>query len=162
MKERDPNLSGETSSEKHSSGPEKALVVLVILMFFVPFILLIAIYDTEPYYVVPGESIKDSVRAAGITVVSEKDTTWNVNGATGGKTYVLADKNGNSVTVSTQAFDSAGSRDAAIQLYNSNTLGKGKPAGNLFVVGSNIVYVTPANSGILKSISEELEKVRAA
>lgn len=162
MKKNDPNLSKEMSSEKSSSGPEKGLAILVILMFFIPFVMIMAIWETEPYYVVPGESIADSVKAAGITVVSEKDSTWNVNGATGGKTYVLSDKSGNSVTISTQAFDSAESRDAAIQLYNSNTVGKGKPVGSLFVVGEHLVYVTPSNSGILKDLSAELEKIRSS
>ncbi|HOX34489.1 MAG TPA: hypothetical protein P5217_01595 [Methanoregulaceae archaeon] len=161
MKERDPNLSGEPSSEKHSSGPDKGLAVLVILMFFVPIILLMAIYDTEPYHIVPGESFSEAMKAAGVSVVSEKDMTTSMQGQDW-KTYMLSDKSGNTVTVSVKAFDSAESRDTAVQAYNSNTVGKGQPVGRLIVVGQYLVYVTPADSIVVKELSAELEKLRAS
>ena len=161
MKKESPAHHQEVSSEKPSSGPDKGLAVLVILMFFIPIILLMAIYDTEPYHVVPSESFSEAMKAAGVTVVSEKDMTTSMQGQ-GWKTYVLSDKNGNTVTVSVKAFDNAESRDAAVQAYNSNTVGKGQPVGRLIVVGQYLVYVTPADSIIVKELSAELEKLRAS
>jgi hypothetical protein len=87
-----------------------------------------------------------------------KNTTWNLPGTTGGKTYVLTDNNGEVVTVSTQSFDSAESREAAIRIYNAQSVGRGKPVGSLVVLGQHLIYVTPAHSGILERLAPELKK----
>jgi len=137
---------------------EHGLVLFLVLMFLIPCIMIIFISEEVPYRIVPGEPVRDVAQAMGISVTSVKDTTWNLPGATGGKTYVLTDSAGNVVTVSTQAFDSAESRDAAIRLYNANPVGRGKPMGSLMVVGQHVVYVTPANSEILQRIAPELKK----
>ena len=137
---------------------EHGLVLFLVLMFLIPCIMIIFVSEEVPYRIVPGEPVRDVAQAMGISVTSVKDTTWNLPGATGGKTYVLTDSAGNVVTVSTQAFDSAESRDAAIWLYNANPVGRGKPMGSLMVVGQHLIYITPANSEILQRIAPELKK----
>jgi hypothetical protein len=137
---------------------EHGLVLFLVLMFLIPCIMIIFVSEEVPYRIVPGEPVRDVAQAMGISVTSVKDTIWNLPGATGGKTYILSDSAGNVVTISTQAFDSAESRDAAIRLYNANPVGRGKPMGSLMVVGQHVVYVTPANSEILQRIAPELKK----
>jgi len=137
---------------------EHGLALFLVLMFLIPCVMIIFVSEEVPYRIVPGEPVRAAAQAAGITIASVKDTTWNLTGATGGKTYVLTDRAGNTVTMATQAFDSAESRDAAIRLYNAHPVGRGKPMGSLLVVGQNLVYVTPANSGILTEIAAELKK----
>jgi hypothetical protein len=137
---------------------EHGLVLFLVLMFLIPCIMIIFVSEEVPYRIVPGEPVRDAAQAMGISVTSVKDTTWNLPGATGGKTYILSDSAGNVVTISTQAFDSAESRDAAIQLYNANPVGRGKPLGSLMVVGQHLVYITPPNSEILQRIAPELKK----
>jgi hypothetical protein len=138
---------------------EHGLMLFLILMFLIPVGLIIYVSEEVPYRQVGGEPVRDAALATGIAVTSVKDTTWNLPGATGGKTYVLADNDGNVVTISTQAFDSADARDAAIRLYNAHPLGKGKPVGSLLVVGQHLVYVTPAGSPILEQVAPELKKI---
>jgi hypothetical protein len=135
---------------------EHGLALFLILTFLAPCFLIIFVAQEVPYSVVPGEPVKDALAASGISVISTKDSTWNLPGATGGKTYVLTDASGNTVTISTQSFESAEARDAVIRLYNSQTVGRGRPVGSLIVVGSQLVYVTPANSGILQEIGPAL------
>lgn len=137
---------------------EHGLVLFLVLMFLIPCIMIIFVSEEVPYRIVPGEPVRDAAQTTGITVTSIRDTVWNLTGATGGKTYVLTDSAGNVVTISTQVFDSAESRDAAIRLYNANPVGRGKPMGSLIVVGQHVVYVTPANSEILQRIAPELKK----
>lgn len=135
---------------------EHGLAIFLILMFLIPCVMIIFVAAEVPYSTVSGEPVKDAAIAAGITVTSVKDSTWNLPGATGGKTYVLSDTAGNTVTISTQSFDSADSRDAVIRLYNAHPVGRGRPVGSLIVVGSQLVYVTPANSEILNEIGPAL------
>ena len=135
---------------------EHGLALFLVLMFILPFILIILMGGEVPYSVISGEPVKDAIKAAGVTVISTSDSTWNLPGATGGKTYVLSDAAGNTVTISTQSFDSADSRDAAIRLYNSHPVGRGHPVGSLIVIRSQLVYITPANSEILKEIGTAL------
>jgi hypothetical protein len=138
---------------------EHGLMLFLILMFLIPVGLIIFVSGEVPYHLVAGEPVRDAAQSTGITVTSVKDAAWNLPGATGGKTYVLADNDGNVVTISTQAFDSADARDAAIRLYNAHPLGRGKPVGSLLVVGQHLVYVTPAQSPILERVAPELRKI---
>lgn len=138
---------------------EHGLVLFLVLMFLVPFGLVTLIYEETPYRTVTGEPVKEAAQAAGISVTSVKDTTWNLPGATGGRQYTLSDRDGNVVTISTQSFDSAESRDAAIRLYNSHAVGRGKTVGTLLIVGQHLVYATPANSPILKDLAPALKKI---
>jgi hypothetical protein len=135
---------------------EHGLAIFLILMFLIPCVMIIFVAAEVPYSTVSGEPVKDAAIAAGITVTSVKDSTWNLPGATGGKTYMLSDTAGNTVTISTQSFDSADSRDAVIRLYNAHPVGRGHPVGSLIVLGSQLVYVTPANSEILNEIGPAL------
>lgn len=137
---------------------EHGLILFLIVMFLIPVGLIIIVSEEVPYRVVSGEPVMEAAQAAGIIVTGVKDATWNLPGATGGKMYTLSDSAGNIVTVSTQGFDSAYSRDAAIRIYNAHPVGKGKPIGSLMIVGHQLVYATPANSPILKQIAPELKK----
>jgi hypothetical protein len=139
-----------------------AVILVLIVFIMLPIGWLIVTYTAEPYHVVSGETLREAVQAAaGITVVNATDTTWPIGGAVGGKTYTLSDESGNVYTIYTQTFDSDRSRDAAVQLYNSQSIGRGKPVGKLIVIGNYLVYVQPYTSGILKKIAPELKKLKA-
>ena len=138
-----------------------AVILILILIFLVPIGWILVFSAAEPYHVVSGEPLRDAAQAAGIKVVNATDSTWAVPGASGGKTYTLSDENGNIYTVQSQSFDSAASRDAAIQVYNAQSVGRGRPVGKLFIVGNNLIYVKPYTSVILKRIAPELQKLQA-
>ena len=140
------------------SGLEVGLLIFLIIVALLPFGLILVIAEESPFHQISGEPVNDAAQATGVTVVSVKDTTWNLPGATGGKIYVLTDNTGEVVTVSTQSFDSAQSREAAIRLHNAHQVGRGKPVGSLIVLGQQLVYVTPANSNILARLAPELKK----
>jgi hypothetical protein len=135
---------------------EYGLALFLVVMFLIPCFMIIFVSAEVPYSMVSGEPVKEAIKAAGITVTSTRDVTWNLTGATGGRTFVLSDAAGSTVTISTQSFDSAESRDAAIRLYNAHPVGRGRPVGSLIVLGSQLVYVTPANSEILQEIGPAL------
>ena len=137
---------------------EVGLLIFLIVVALLPFVLILVIAEESPYHPVSGEPVNEAALATGITVTSANNTTWNMPGAIGGKTYVLTDNKGETVTVSTQSFDSAAARDAAIRLYHTQPIGRGKPVGSLIVIGQQLVYVTPANSNILKTLAPELKK----
>jgi hypothetical protein len=137
------------------------VILILILIFLLPIGWMLVFYTAEPYHVVSGEPLRDAAQAAGIKVVNVTDSTWPVPGATGGKTYTLQDENGNIYTIQSQSFDSAASRDAAIQLYNAQSVGRGRPVGKLFIVGNNLLYVKPYTSEILNRIGPELQKLKA-
>jgi hypothetical protein len=137
---------------------EIGLFIFLIVVVLMPFVLILGIAEASPYHQVSGEPVNEAAIATGITVASVKDSTWNLPGATGGKTYVLTDNKGETAIVSTQSFDSAESRDAAVRAYNAQPVGRGKPVGSLVVLGQHLVYVTPANSNILKTLAPELKK----
>ena len=138
-----------------------AVILILIVIFLLPIGWMLVFYSAEPYHVVSGEPLRDAAQAAGINVVSATDSTWPVAGATGGKTYTLSDETGNIYTVQTQLFDSAGSRDAAIQVFNAQSVGRGRPVGKLIIVGNHLVYVKPYTSEILKRLAPELQKLKA-
>jgi len=135
-------------------------ILIILVMFLLPIIWIVALYPAEPYHAVSGEPLRDAAQAAGIKVVRATNSTWPVAGATGGKTYTLSDETGNIYTVHTQLFDSAGSRDAAIQVYNAQSVGRGRPVGKLIIVGNYLLYVKPYTSEILKRIAPELQKLK--
>jgi len=137
---------------------ELGLSIFLIILFLIPVGVIIFVAEESPYHQVSGEPLNEAAQATGITVTSVKDSTWNLPGATGGKTYVLTDNTGEIVTVSTQSFDSSESREAAIRIYNAQSVGRGKPVGSLVVLGQHLIYVTPANSEILKRLAPELKK----
>lgn len=137
---------------------EIGLFIFLIIVALLPFGLILVIAEESSYHQVSSEPVNEAAKATGIAVTSIKDSTWNIPGATGGKTYVLTDNTGEVVTISTQSFDSATSRDAAIRLYNVQPVGRGHPVGSLVVLGQHLVYVTPAHSDILARLAPELKK----
>jgi len=141
-----------------SKNGEIGLAIFLVVMFLLPCLMLGLIFEEAPYHTVAGEPVKEAADAAGISVVSVKGTLWNLTGAVGGKTYTLTDPAGDTAIIATQAFDSAESRDAAIRLYNSHPLGKGKPVGSMIVVGQYIVYATPSNSPIFAQLAPALKQ----
>ncbi|MFA4877858.1 MAG: hypothetical protein WC586_10615 [Methanoregula sp.] len=141
---------------------EHALILFIVLVFLLPCGLIIIISQESAYFQVSGNPVEDAAQLKGITITSMKDTNWNLPGSVGGKTYILADQNGNTLKIETQSFDSAGDRDAFIRSYNAHPVGHGKPVGSLVVVGQQVVYVTPANSPILKEIAPVLKAKSAA
>ncbi|HWS21378.1 MAG TPA: hypothetical protein VN227_01910, partial [Methanoregula sp.] len=80
--------------------------------------------------------------------------------ATNFLTCTLSDENGNIYTVQTHSFDSAASRDAAIQVFNAQLVGRGRPVGKLTLVGNHLLSVKPYTSEILKRIAPELQKLK--
>jgi hypothetical protein len=137
---------------------ELGLSIFLVILFLIPIGVIILVAEESPYHQISGEPVNEAAQVTGITVTSVKDSSWNLPGAIGGKTYVLSDNAGETVTVSTQSFDSAASRDAAVRSYNTVSVGRGKPVGSLVVLGQHLIYVTPANSDILKRLAPELKK----
>ncbi len=137
---------------------EIGLFILVIMVVLMPFVLIMGIANASPYHPISGEPVKEAAQATGITIASVKDSTWNLPGALGGRTYVLTDNAGETITVSTQSFDSAESRDAAVRVYNAQQVGRGMPVGSLVVIGQHLIYVTPANSNILERLAPLLKQ----
>ena len=142
---------------------EHGLMVFLVVMFLIPCGIIIFVSHEAAYFQVSGEPVKDAANLTGITISSVKENAGYLPGATGGRTYVLSDNNGNTLTLATQTFDSQESRDAAIRLYNSHPVGHGKPVSSLHIVGQHLVYATPSNSPILEKIAPVLkQKSRAA
>ena len=142
-----------------NSRPGPGLSLFLIIMFLIPVGLIMVVAEESPFHQVSGEPVNEVVQATGITITSVKDSTGNLSGSTGGKTFVLTDTAGEVVTVYTQAFDTAESRDAAIRMYNSYSVGRGHPVGSLMVVGQYVIYVTPAHSDIFNRLAPELKKM---
>jgi hypothetical protein len=138
-----------------------AVIIILILMILLPVGWILVVSTAEPYHVVHGEPLREAVEASGIKVVSAVDYTLPIPGATGGKIYTISDENGNLFTIQTQSFDSAESRDAAIQLHNAQLAGRGKPVEELVVVGNHLIYAKPYMIEIVKKILPELQKKRA-
>jgi hypothetical protein len=138
---------------------EHGLVLFLIIMFLVPCGLIILVSEEVPYSIVAGEPVKIAAQSAGISLTFVSDSTWNLPGATGGKVYNLMDRDGNVATISTQSFDSAESREAAIRQFNAHPVGRGKTVGTLLVAGQHLIYVTPANSPVLKELAPALKQV---
>jgi len=148
---------------KKESGHGSALAIVIVLMIlFIPVGLCFVSVTPEPYRVVPTNALPAAVQAAGASICSTTDTHWNVTGATGGKTYVIsyncaAQTSDNTITAMIQAFDSTQSRDAAVQAYNTMMVGRGKPLGNLFEYNQYVIYVTPPNTALMRSIQAQLK-----
>ena len=168
--------SGEKAGkpEKKSAGPEKKTsgagsilaIAFICMIFLAPLLLCFYTAPAEPYTVVPEQPLLAAVHEAGAVVCDTTSTHWNVPGATGGDTYVVStdckhQTSSNTITVQIQAFDSQASRDAAVQTYNTMTVGKGKPVGNLFAYNQYLIYVTPPNTALMRQIGAELKKMMA-
>jgi len=161
--------SQKKTSEHGESGSGSILgVAFVCMIFLIPIGL--CFYSAPPadtYTTLPEDPLLTAVAAAGATICDTTDTQWDVPGAEGGTTYVIstdcrAQSSANTITVQVQAFDSVESRDAAVQTYNTMTVGRGKPVGNLFAYGQYLIYVTPPNTALMKQIGAELQKMKGS
>ena len=136
------------------------VIVILVLIFLLPIGWIFFAYPAEPHYVVTGETVREAAQAAGIQVISTSDITWPLPGAEGGKIYLLEDEAGNTVAVQTQTFDSTESRDAAILTFSAQSVGKGKTAGTLIVIGDQVIHFGPDPGGIIRRIGTELREKR--
>jgi hypothetical protein len=160
---------GESGGGKKSESGAGSILALAIvgMIFIIPIgLCFYSAPPAEPYTTLPEDPLLTAVHAAGATICSTTDTQWNVPGATGGNTYVVstdckAQSSANTITVQIQAFDSVASRDAAVMTYNTMTVGRGKPVGNLFAYGQYLIYVTPPNTALMKEIQAEIQKMKA-
>jgi len=156
-----------SASEKKTSGAGSILAVgFVLMIFIIPIGLCFYTAPAEPYTTIPEDPLLTAVHQAGAVICDTTNTQWDVPGATGGKTYVVSydcknQNSANTITVQIQAFDSQESRDAAVMMYNTMTVGKGRPTGNLFAYRQYLIYVTPPNTPLMKSIGVELQKMKA-
>ncbi len=135
--------------------------LILILVILLPIGWIMVVLPAEPYHVVQGEPLREAVENSGIHIVSAIDYNLPISGATGGKIYTISDINGNFFTIHTQSFDSVESRDAAIQLHNAQSAGRGKPVEDVMVVGNHIIYAKPHMSEIIRQVLPELQKKRA-
>jgi hypothetical protein len=137
---------------------EIALVAFVAAIVILTFGALIVTDTHVPYQPVTGEPVRDALTGEGMTIVSVKDTTWNLPGATGGKTYVILDTDNRQTIISTQNFDSEASRDAAIRLWHTSGAGRGRPAGSLIVAGQHLIFVTPDDRPVIALLGGQLAR----
>jgi hypothetical protein len=141
---------------------ETAVIIILVVFILVPFGLVVLFFPAQPFYTVSGKPVHDASQAAGITIVRVTNITWPIAGSTGGRSYVLANQAGNTVNIQTQSFDSAESRDAAIQVLAAQSVGKGRTIGTLIVIGNHLVYVGPDPGGILNQLGPELRKIQSS
>jgi type IV secretory pathway TrbL component len=141
---------------------EEAVIIILVVFILVPFGLILLSFPAQPHYMVSGEPVREAAKAVGITIENVTNTTWPLPGAIGGRSYTLADQAGNSVIVQTQSFASAQSRDAAIQTFAAQSVGKGRPIETLLVIGNHLIVIGPDPGGILNRIGPELKKKQNA
>jgi len=165
-KSKKTSTGGGSKTGESGSGSVLAIAV-VAMIFIIPIgLCFYSAPPAEPYTTLPEDPLLTAVHAAGATICDTTDTQWNVPGATGGTTYVVstdckAQSSANTITVQIQEFDSVASRDAAVMTYNTMTVGRGKPVGNLFAHGQYLIYVTPPNTALMKQIQAEIQKMKS-
>ena len=133
------------------SPDEWAVIIIMLVVIALPLGAIMVLAPPEPYHVITGDIISDAANAAGLKVVSSANGTLMFQGATAGKSFTIADKDGRLHILYIQAFDSEKSRDAAIRLYNAHAVAKGKPPGELIIVGDTLVYI-PSPSASIKQL----------
>jgi hypothetical protein len=140
---------------------DEILVIIIILALVVlPFGWVFVLFPGHPYYVRTGEPLREAAQSAGLKIVATTPVQWPFPGATGGNIYVLEDSAGNTVTVQTQTFESVQARNAAIQAFTTQTVGKGRPIGTILVQGQELIYVPADQTGILAQIASELKGMK--
>jgi hypothetical protein len=137
---------------------EIALVLFLFAIILLPAGLLILAAGPKPYYPVTGEPVRDILAEQGSTLVSVKDMQWNMPGATGGKTYVILDRDGRETIISTQTFTSEQARDAAIRSWHAGGTGHGRQTGALFIKGETLITVTPSDRPIIETLGRYLKE----
>jgi hypothetical protein len=138
---------------------EILVIIIIMALVLLPFGWVFVLFPGHTYYVKTGEPLQQAAQNAGLKIVNTTPVQWPFPGATGGAMYVLRDSAGNTVTVQTQTFDSVQSRDAAIQAFSSQTVGKGRPIGTILVHGQELIYIPADQTGILMQIASELKKM---
>ncbi|GAB6286862.1 MAG: hypothetical protein STSR0009_30650 [Methanoregula sp.] len=128
---------------------EWAVIVIILVVIALPIGAIMVFATPEPFHVITGDIISDAANNAGLMVVSSTNGTLMFQGATAGKSYTVADREGHLSLLYVQAFDSEESRNSAIRLYNAHSVAKGKPPGDLIIVGDTLVYI-PASSASIK------------
>lgn len=138
-----------------------AVIIIILLVILVPIGVLMIWTNPEPYHVTTGDLLREAAEASGLKVVSDKNITLTVGGATGGHSYIVEDKDGRTFIIYSQSFDSAESRDAAIRAHHAQSVGKGRPLGELIVVGDQLIFIHPNSGAIRKTIVPELKAKKA-
>jgi hypothetical protein len=141
-----------TSVTRH----EAALVIFLFAIVLIPVGIVILTGSHVPYYPVSGEPVRELLDAEGISIVSVQDSQWNTPGAAGGKTYVIIDKDSRQTIIMTQNFETGDARDAAIRSWHTSTTGRGKPAGSLFVIGQQLIVISPSDRPVLETLGATL------
>lgn len=137
---------------------DEILVIIIILaLVLLPFGWVFVLFPGHTYYVKTGEPLRQAAENAGLKIVNTTPVQWPFPGAEGGDIYMLQDSAGNTLTVQTQTFDSVESRDAAIQVFSSQTVGKGRPLGTIIVHGQELIYIPADQTGILTTLASELK-----
>ncbi|MCU0630953.1 MAG: hypothetical protein MUF37_07365 [Methanoregulaceae archaeon] len=138
-----------------------AVILIILLVILLPIGALMIWTNPEPYHVTTGNLLREAAEASGLKVVSDKNITPPIEGVTGGHSYTVMDEEGRSFTIYAQSFDSSASRDAAIRAHYSQSVGKGRPLGELIVVGDQLIFIHPNSASIRKVIVPELKKKKA-
>ncbi|MCK9579000.1 MAG: hypothetical protein M0Q92_00940 [Methanoregula sp.] len=135
---------------------EAALVIFLFAIALIPVGIVILMGSHVPYYPVSGEPVRELLDAEGISIVSIQDSQWNMPGAVGGKTYVILDTDNRQTIIATQNFESGDARDAAIRSWHTSTTGRGKPTGSLFVIGQQLIVISPSDRPLLETLGASL------
>lgn len=136
---------------------EIALVIFLVAIVLLPVGMVILTGTPVPYYPVSGEPVRELLDAEGISIVSAQDSYWNMPGAAGGKTYVIVDSDNHQTIIATQNFETGDARDAAIRSWHTSTTGRGKPAGSLFVIGQQLIVISPSDRPVLETLGASLQ-----
>jgi hypothetical protein len=140
---------------KTITGLEIGLVVFIALMVLLPIGIATVIHPPQAYTSVSENPVKEILEKKGIRILHEKDTLWDLPGATGGKGYTITDADGRETLVRTQTFDSDAACDAAIRTWHTSQAGRGRANGYLLVNGREIVIITPADRPVIEVIGRE-------
>lgn len=135
-------------------------LVLVVAVIMLPVSVAVLTHGTDPYRVLEGDPVVTAAEKTGMIICSETDAKWDIPGNTGGKIYIISDncdKPSETIRVETYSFDSAGSRDAAIKAYHSNTIGKNRPHGNMIVLGQHLIFIESPGGSLFAGIAAELD-----
>lgn len=142
---------------KNITRLEIALVLFLFAIALLPPVMLILAASPEPYYPVTGEPVRDVLAEQGATLLSVKDTRWNMPGAMGGRTYVILDRDGRETIISTQTFENEMARDAAVRSWHAGGTGRGRQTGALFIHGETLVTVTPFDRPVIGTLGTSLK-----
>lgn len=141
---------------KPITGLEIGLVAFIALMVLLPIGIVTVIHPQQAYTSVSENPVKEILEKKGIQITNEKNTRWDIPGATGGKVFTITDADGRETLVRTQTFDSDASCDAAIRTWHTSQAGRGRANGYLLVNGREIVIITPADRPVIEVIGQEL------